>query len=132
MSGSDGDSDPGARPTTGSDSTEVVVYWRPGCAFCGRLLRWIDRNQVAVQRHNIWEDPDAADAVRAITGGDETVPTVVIGTLQLVNPSPRALSTALGTHAPHLLPTSHPEAAPGARGRVRRLLPGAGPRRPPR
>ena len=125
-------SDVGTPRRTGPDSTEVVVYWRPGCPFCTRLLRWIDRNQVAVQRRNIWEDPDAADAVRAITGGDETVPTVVIGGLHLVNPSPRTLSTAVGTHAPHLLPTPGSEAAPGALGRVRRLLPGGASGRAPR
>lgn len=87
-----------------TDRTEVVVYWRPGCPFCTRLLRWIDRNQVAVQRRDIWDDPEAAAAVRAITGGDETVPTVAIGEQHLVNPSPRALSAALTEQAPHVLP----------------------------
>lgn len=125
------DSDPGTSPITGPDSAEVVVYWRPGCPFCSRLLRWIDRNQVAVERHDIWEDPEAAAAVRAITGGDETVPTVVIGGVHLINPSPRALSTALETHAPHLLSTLRPEEAAGAQGRLGRLLPGRGTRRTP-
>jgi hypothetical protein len=36
---------------------------------------------------NIWEDQAAAAAVRDITGGDETVPTVVVGTKAMVNPS---------------------------------------------
>jgi mycoredoxin len=40
---------------------------------------------------NIWEDPDGAAFVRSVTGGDETVPTVRIGTQSLVNPSPREL-----------------------------------------
>jgi mycoredoxin len=65
-----------------------VVYWRPGCVFCLRLrvrlgadadrLRWVD----------IWQDPAAAATVREITGGDETVPTVVIGGQGHVNPDP--------------------------------------------
>jgi mycoredoxin len=65
-----------------------VVYWRPGCVFCLRLrvrlgadadrLRWVD----------IWQDPAAAATVREITGGDETVPTVVIGGQGHINPDP--------------------------------------------
>ncbi len=91
---------------TASTNTEVVVYWRPGCPFCRRLLRWLDRNAATVQRRNIWEDPDAAATVRAITGGDETVPTVTVGDRHLVNPSPRALSATLSSQAPWALPTS--------------------------
>ncbi|MEU4338052.1 glutaredoxin domain-containing protein [Micromonospora lupini] len=63
-----------------------IVYWRPGCRYClqlrfslGRLARrahWVD----------IWLDPAGAAAVRAITGGNETVPTVVLGGQAVVNP----------------------------------------------
>ncbi|MEU8167131.1 glutaredoxin domain-containing protein [Micromonospora sp. NPDC049004] len=63
-----------------------IVYWRPGCRYClqlrfslGRLARrahWVD----------IWHDPAGAAAVRAITGGNETVPTVVLGGQAVVNP----------------------------------------------
>ncbi|MGC4817018.1 glutaredoxin domain-containing protein [Micromonospora sp. DT63] len=63
-----------------------IVYWRPGCRYClqlrfslGRLARrahWVD----------IWHDPAGAAAVRAITGGNETVPTVVLGGQAGVNP----------------------------------------------
>jgi mycoredoxin len=44
-----------------------------------------------VDEVNIWEDPDGAAFVRSVTGGDETVPTVRIGTRSVVNPSPRQL-----------------------------------------
>jgi mycoredoxin len=44
-----------------------------------------------VDEINIWEDPDGAAFVRSVTGGDETVPTVRIGTQSVVNPSPRRL-----------------------------------------
>ncbi|TVR32129.1 MAG: NrdH-redoxin [Nitriliruptor sp.] len=117
------DGDRGGPSAAGADSTEVVVYWRPGCPFCSRLLRWIDRNQVPVERRNIWEDPDAAAAVRAITGGDETVPTVVIGAHLLVNPAPRALSAALHSHAPELLPAPEGDTGSQEQGWLRRLLP---------
>ncbi|MEV7332057.1 glutaredoxin domain-containing protein [Micromonospora sp. NPDC093244] len=63
-----------------------VVYWRPGCRYClqlrfslGRLARrahWVD----------IWHDPAGAAAVRAVAGGNETVPTVVLGGQAFVNP----------------------------------------------
>ena len=93
-------------PEASVDRTAVTitVYWRPGCAFCSRLLRWIDRAGVPTTRRNIWEDPEAATAVRAITGGDETVPTVTIGQRTMVNPSPRALQAAIAAEAPELLP----------------------------
>lgn len=81
----------------------IVVYWRPGCPWCSRLLRWIDRSGLPVERRNIWDEPDAAAAVRAITGGDETVPTVTVGAVDLVNPSPKVLAAAVGQELPHLL-----------------------------
>ena len=51
--------------------------------------------KVARQDVNIWDDPSAAAFVRSVTGGDETVPTVVIGTTTMVNPSPRAVRREL-------------------------------------
>ncbi len=91
-------------PAAGRQADEITVYWRPGCAFCTRLLRWVDRTGVPTTRRNIWEDAEAAAAVRAVTGGDETVPTVMIGQHAMVNPSPRALEAAIAAHAPALLP----------------------------
>ncbi|GAA1370798.1 glutaredoxin family protein [Catellatospora chokoriensis] len=65
-----------------------IIYWRPGCQFClrlrirlgaaGRRAHWVD----------IWRDPEGAAAVRAVTGGDETVPTVVVAGQPHVNPDP--------------------------------------------
>src|SRR6056297_330320 len=78
----------------------VVVYWRPGCPWCGRLLRWIDRAGLPVDLRNIWDEPDAAEELRAITGGDETVPTVNVAGVGLVNPSPKVLTAAVHEHLP--------------------------------
>ena len=44
---------------------------------------------------NIWEDRAAAARVRAVTGGDETVPTVVVGTQAMVNPPARQVIAAV-------------------------------------
>jgi len=53
---------------------------------------------------NIWEDCAAAARVRAITGGDETVPTVVVGTQAMVNPSARHVVAAVRDAQPGTLP----------------------------
>lgn len=65
-----------------------IVYWRPGCRYCLRLRRRLGRRAGRVHWVNIWRDPDGAAAVRAVTGGDETVPTVVAGREAVVNPDP--------------------------------------------
>jgi len=65
-----------------------ILYWRPGCPYCLRLrfvllgradrLLWVD----------IWKDPQAAAAVRAVAEGNETVPTLMVGADAQVNPDP--------------------------------------------
>lgn len=81
----------------------VDFYWRPGCPFCGRLERALIKAKVPTVKRNIWDDPEAAAFVRSVANGNETVPTVTIGTQSLINPSPRALAKALKKGAPHLL-----------------------------
>lgn len=73
----------------------VEVLWRPGCPFCSSLRRGLRRAGIATVEHDIWADPSAAARVRTATGGDETVPTVVIGSTAMVNPSVRQVRTAL-------------------------------------
>jgi len=82
----------------------VTFYWRPGCGFCARLERALDQAQIPLVRRNIWDDPDAAATVRSIARGNETVPTLVIGPVGLVNPSPAEVVDAMRTHTPDLLP----------------------------
>jgi mycoredoxin len=74
-----------------STSPQVTLFWRPGCPYCWRLRTKLKRAGIPVAEVNIWEDPDGAAFVRSVTGGDETVPTVRIGTRSFVNPSPRDL-----------------------------------------
>lgn len=90
------------------------LYWRPGCLFCSSLKRSLKRRNVPVRYHNIWDDPDAAAVVRAAAGGNETVPTVVIGGEALVNPTPQAVEALMERVAPELLPPR-----PEATGRTR-------------
>jgi hypothetical protein len=60
---------------------------------------------------NIWEDSAAAARVRDITGGDEIVPTVVVGTKSLVNPSAGQVAAALRETQPGALPPARSRTA---------------------
>jgi mycoredoxin len=66
-----------------------IVYWRPGCQYCLRLRLTLTGVTGRASWVNIWTDPEAAAAVRAVAGGNETVPTVVVGGESRVNPDPR-------------------------------------------
>jgi mycoredoxin len=87
-----------------SDVAEIVVYWRPGCGFCTGLRRQLDAHAVRHRLVNIWEDPAAAAHVRSVARGNETVPTVTIGPVSLVNPTLHEVVAAAQQHAPEALP----------------------------
>ena len=78
-------------PTSPDATPEIVVYWRPGCPFCGSLFRQLEHHDLAHRRVNIWDDPAAAATVRSFARGNETVPTVVVGDVGLVNPDVRQI-----------------------------------------
>ncbi|MDF6017191.1 glutaredoxin domain-containing protein [Streptomyces sp. JH34] len=65
-----------------------VVYWRAGCTYCMRLRIRLGRNAARLHWVDIRRDPAGAAEVRAANGGDETVPTVVVGGRAHVNPDP--------------------------------------------
>lgn len=98
--------------------SEITVYWRPGCPFCSRLLGQLDRNEVPHRRVDIWADPAAAAVVRSVAGGNETVPTVVVGPVSLVNPGLDAVLTAAAEHAPGAVPEGWEPRKPGRFGRL--------------
>ncbi|KOX16526.1 glutaredoxin domain-containing protein [Nocardiopsis sp. NRRL B-16309] len=104
-----------------SEGGEAVFYWRPGCPFCHVLDAGLRRAGVEVTRVDIWADPRAAAEVRSITGGDETVPTVVVGGSAMVNPSTSQVVAAVREHAPHLLRATE-ETSGGDRGGSRSWL----------
>ena len=62
-------------PTT---SERIIVYGRPGCPGVPPVLRLLDAAGADYEYVNIREDPEAAARLRAITGGYESVPTVVL------------------------------------------------------
>lgn len=89
---------------TGTPTSQIDLYWRPGCGFCSSLMRGLDQLGIERVEHNIWDDPADAAIVRQYANGNETVPTVVVDGVGLVNPSPRALLDLVAERAPHLLP----------------------------
>ena len=60
-----------------SESTTegLVVYWRPLCGFCQRLLEALEAAGIRPGLHDIWEEPEAAEFVRSVNDGNEIVPT---------------------------------------------------------
>ena len=76
-----------SKPTTES----VVVYWRPLCGFSLRLLQALEAAGIRPELHDIWEEPEAAEFVRSVNDGAETVPTVVVDGTAYPNPPPDQL-----------------------------------------
>lgn len=74
---------------------EAVVYWRPGCGFCSSLRSGLHREGIAFREVNIWDDPEAAAFVRSVARGNETVPTVTVGSVSLVNPTAHEVAALL-------------------------------------
>lgn len=67
--------------------TDIVMYARPGCPFCTMLRAELAAAGLSYRERDIWQDPTAAAAVRKVANGNETVPTVNIGDVWLVNPT---------------------------------------------
>jgi hypothetical protein len=67
------------------------------------LRRGLRRARVTVPEVNIWEEPAGAAVVREFAGGNETVPTLVVGDRSLVNPSTRSAVEAIRAYAPELI-----------------------------
>jgi mycoredoxin len=88
----------------------VRVHWRPGCPYCAMLRLALRSARVPAKWVNICEAAAAAE-VREISGGDETVPTVVVGRRALVNPSARQVAAAVRARA------TRPRPAAGTRPR---------------
>ncbi|MEU7907956.1 glutaredoxin domain-containing protein [Actinoplanes sp. NPDC049118] len=71
-----------------TDDGLAVIYWRPGCPFCVRLRATLGPAGRRAHWVDIWRDPEAAAAVRAVADGNETVPTVILAGVPHVNPDP--------------------------------------------
>lgn len=104
--------------TDASPIDAVHFYWRRGCGFCAMLRRGLDKLGIETVDHDIWADPADAAVVRSHANGNETVPTVVIGEVGMVNPSAREVAEHLERYAPHLLPDGYEPPGPGLIDRI--------------
>ena len=73
-----------------TDVTDVTVAGNATKKYTNLNFAGIEFAQV-----NIWEDVDAAAFVRSVARGNETVPTVSIGAVALVNPSAKTVRQIL-------------------------------------
>lgn len=55
----------------------MTMYTTSWCGFCRRLKTQLDRAGIGYREVDIEREPDAADTVTELNGGDRTVPTVV-------------------------------------------------------
>jgi mycoredoxin len=74
---------------------EIVLYTRPGCPYCFSLRAGLRRARLPFREIDIWQDPAAAAFVRSVANGNETVPTVTVGDVSMVNPSARQVRAVL-------------------------------------
>jgi mycoredoxin len=93
-----------AASSTGPADLPVTVYWRPGCGFCSSLLGGLERSGLGFDRVDIWQDEEGAAFVRSITGGSETVPTVRVADIALVNPTANDVLREVRDRVPDHLP----------------------------
>lgn len=57
--------------------SHVTIYTTAWCGYCVRLKQQLQRAGVAFHEVDIETDPEAAQTVTLINGGNRTVPTVV-------------------------------------------------------
>jgi mycoredoxin len=66
----------------------MTIYSTAWCGYCHRLMSQLDRASVSYRVVDIENDPDAADLVMNVNGGNRTVPTVLFADgSALTNPS---------------------------------------------
>ncbi len=55
----------------------VTMFTTTWCGYCRVLKKALDREGITYSEINIEEQPDAADFVMKVNGGNQTVPTVL-------------------------------------------------------
>jgi mycoredoxin len=81
-------------------SQPVIMYSTQWCGFCRRLKRQLGRDGIEIVEVDIERDPEAANYVISVNGGNMTVPTVVLpdGTV-ITNPSAAQVKERLSNPA---------------------------------
>jgi len=81
-------------------TAEVLLYAVPWCDHCRRVRLFLEAAGVPFREVDPGEDPAAAEALAAATGGTLEVPAVRVGEAFLVSPDEAALAQALGVPVP--------------------------------
>ncbi len=63
------------RPPAGS---KLELYVKPSCPYCAQAREHYDAAGIAYGVHDAQHDPAARDAMFALSGGDPTVPAIVV------------------------------------------------------
>ena len=58
--------------------SKLTMYTTVWCGYCVRLKRALERESIEFEEVDIEKDPQAADLVMSLNGGNATVPTVVL------------------------------------------------------
>jgi mycoredoxin len=78
--------------------SKVTMYTTAWCGFCFRLKQQLKREQITFDEVDIERQPEAAELVSRVNGGNQTVPTLVFSDgSALTNPSAREVSTKLAS-----------------------------------
>ena len=66
----------------------LTLYSTPWCGYCHRLKAQLQREGISFEVVDIEQQPEAAEVVQRVNGGNQTVPTVVFEDgSALTNPS---------------------------------------------
>jgi mycoredoxin len=75
----------------------LTMYSTPWCGYCQRLKAQLGREGIEFNEIDIEQDPESADFVMSVNGGNQTVPTVVFPNGKaLTNPSLAQVKEMLG------------------------------------
>ncbi|EOM77433.1 mycoredoxin [Rhodococcus rhodnii] len=62
--------------STDSNSDTMVMYSTTWCGYCRRLKKQLEENGISYVEIDIEQDPESADFVGKVNGGNHVVPTV--------------------------------------------------------
>ncbi|QFG25046.1 mycoredoxin [Actinomadura sp. WMMB 499] len=75
---------------------QLTMYTTTWCGFCRRLKSQLARDGIEMVEIDIERDPKAAEFVMSVNGGNQTVPTVLVGDkVVLTNPSAKEVKRHL-------------------------------------
>ena len=79
---------------------EFVMFSTDWCGYCKRLKRQLDEVGITFREINVEQEPDSADFVEQVNGGNRVVPTLLFSDgSSLTNPSVIAVKEKLASLA---------------------------------